>query len=147
MSYYSDALWSKLLLDEVKLPEYLLLNQTALASAYAYAEKWLKHHQIEYRKSNAGHFIFIDLRRFLPTTDSNGKEIIGFAQEDELSDRFMKNGVNVNRGGAYAHTIPGHFRLTFTVRRDFFDLGLARVEKVLGLESTFEKWDRIYFEK
>lgn len=75
--------------------------------------------------------------RFLPTVDDEGNLIVkGFPQEDVLSDRFMKAGVNLGRSGAYSNPIAGHFRLTFTLRRDFFETGLGRIEKVLGLPST-----------
>lgn len=36
------------------------------------------------------------------------------------------------RGAAYAHNIAGYFRLTFTLRQDYFELGLLRMEKALG---------------
>lgn len=94
----ADALWSGLLLDPVNLPLYIELNQSKLATSYARAIKFLKSHQIDYRNSNAGHFIWIDLRRFLPEVDSLGQVIkCDFKREDELALKFATAGVNVVR--------------------------------------------------
>jgi len=131
-----DYLWSGLLLDPVGLPEYLALNRAHLGGAYAVATAFLTAHEIPFRDSNAGHFIWIDLRKYLPTHDRDGHAIApGMAQEDELAARFTANRVNVARGAAYSHPAPGYFRLTFTLRRDFFLEGLGRIEKTLGLEG------------
>ena len=137
ISSAADHLWSGLLLDPVGLPEYLDLNRAQLASAYAVATAFLDAHKIPYRSSNAGHFIWIDLREYLPTHDSAGRLLEpGMAQEDELTARFTANRVNVARGAAYSHPEAGYFRLTFTLRRDYFLEGLRRMEKTLGLEVT-----------
>lgn len=39
------------------------------------------------------------------------------------------------RASAYSGQ-PGYFRLTFTLRPDYFEVGLARLEDALGLERT-----------
>lgn len=89
ISSVSDALWSSLLMNRVELPIYLRLNQQALADAYTLATTWLKKHSIPYRASNAGHFIMIDLRKWLPS------HLDGYAAEEELSDMLNRNGVNL----------------------------------------------------
>lgn len=88
-----DALWSGLLLDAVALPEYIRLNQDKLASAYTSATSFLKRHAIPYRPSNAAHFIWIDLRKFLPARNTAGQSLEGMAQEEELASRLQKEGV------------------------------------------------------
>ncbi|KAM0755853.1 PLP-dependent transferase [Meredithblackwellia eburnea MCA 4105] len=137
ISSAADILWSGLLLDPVALPTYVDRNRALLAESYQRAVSFLKTHNIPYRKSNAGHFIFIDLRRFLPSTDAEGKAIeSAVAQEEELYNCFMRKGVIVARGTAYCMPEAGWFRLTFTLRPDFFELGLQRFEKALNLAPT-----------
>lgn len=137
ISSAADHLWSGLLLDPVGLPKYLALNRSLLASSYALAAAFLGTHGIPFRRSNAGHFIWIDLRQYLPTQDGSGRALgEGMAREEELAARFTANGVNVARGAAYSHPEAGYFRLTFTLRRDFFLEGLRRMEKTLGLRAT-----------
>ena len=93
----ADALWSSLLLDPVGLPDFLQLNQSKLAEAYSAATSFLNVHSIPYRKCNAGHFIFIDLRRFLKDKDQNGNDLEPLEAEEELAMRFVKGGVNLVR--------------------------------------------------
>lgn len=132
-----DHLWSGLLLDPVGLPEYLDLNRDLLASSYQLAVSFLTSHRIPFRHSNAGHFIWIDLREYLPTHDRAGAALEpGMAREEELAARLTANRVNVARGAAYSHPEAGYFRLTFTLRRDYFLEGLVRIERTLGLEAT-----------
>ena len=93
----ADALWSSLLLDPVGLPDFLQLNQSKLAEAYSAATSFLNVHSIPYRKCNAGHFIFIDLRRFLKDKDQNGNDLEPLEAEEELAMKFVKGGVNLVR--------------------------------------------------
>ncbi|GAA5933304.1 uncharacterized protein JCM15063_001278 [Sporobolomyces koalae] len=138
ISSASDALWSSLLLDPVALPHYLEMNRTRLAQAYQAAINFLECHGIDYRPSNAGHFVWIDLRRFLPETAAeDGRRLeSGVEQEEELANHFLRHGINVARGTAYSHPVPGFFRLTFTLRPDYLKIGLARFERALGLKSA-----------
>lgn len=157
VSSAADALWSGLLLDPVALPEYLKMNQQKLSEAYSDAVAFLEEHKIPFRPSNAGHFIWIDLRAFLPTETLSGEPLeLGMPQEEELVNRFAKAGVVVvrrtfplpplaaplisprpqARGAAYGCTTAGSFRLTFTVRSDYIELGFGRIERALGLPIT-----------
>ncbi|GAA5972171.1 hypothetical protein JCM11641_002528 [Rhodosporidiobolus odoratus] len=135
ISSAADVCWSSLLLDSVALPTYLALNRSRLSSAYSRATTFLSFHGIPYRPSNAGHFIFIDLRRLLPDHDENGMKLLDdVAREGELAKHFLGHGVNLARGTAYSGT-PGFFRLTFTLRPDYFEIGLKRLELALGLSG------------
>ncbi|BGP33416.1 hypothetical protein JCM10296v2_005217 [Rhodotorula toruloides] len=136
ISSASDALWSGLLLDSTALPHYLSLNRSRLTSAYTRATSFLQTHQISYRPAQAGHFVWIDLSRFLPTQDEEGKVLADDVEREEvLVQRFLRHGVNLGRASAYSGQ-PGYFRLTFTLRPDYFEVGLARLENALGLERT-----------
>ncbi|KDE03099.1 hypothetical protein MVLG_06396 [Microbotryum lychnidis-dioicae p1A1 Lamole] len=133
----ADALWSSLLLDPVALPKYIEMNQSKLAEHYQVAVDWLKRHEIPFRPSNAAHFIWIDLRKWLPTQTSDGQAIEpGMAQEAELAARFAEQGVVLARGAAYGHSVAGYFRLTFCLRPEVSAIGRGRVERALGLQLT-----------
>ncbi|BGP56596.1 hypothetical protein JCM8202v2_004222 [Rhodotorula sphaerocarpa] len=135
ISSASDVLWSNLLLDPVGLPTYLALNRSRLSGAYARATAWLREHDIPYRPAQAGHFVWIDLRRFLPGEDREGRVLEGPAEREvELVQRFLDHGVNLGRGVAYDGK-PGFFRLTFTLRPEYFDTGIRRLEAALGLSE------------
>ncbi|GAA5895380.1 uncharacterized protein JCM6883_001487 [Sporobolomyces salmoneus] len=138
ISSASDILWSSLLLDPIALPQYLEMNRSRLAKAYASAVEWLEKWDIPYRPSSAGHFVFIDLRRYLPERSSEDGRYLetGVEGEEELAKIFLRNGINVARGSAYSHPTPGFFRLTFTLRPDYFKIGLSRFEQALNLRSN-----------
>ncbi|GAA5826939.1 hypothetical protein JCM5353_004772 [Sporobolomyces roseus] len=135
ISSASDILWSSLLLDPVALPTYLEMNRSRLAQAYQHAISFLEQHEILYRPSNAGHFVWIDLRRYLPERAAEDGRYLesGVEREEELAKHFLRNGINVARGSAYSYPIPGFFRLTFTLRPDYFKIGLKRFESALAL--------------
>lgn len=96
--YSQDALWSGLLLDSVALPHYLALNRSRLTSAYARATSFLKTHQISYRPAQAGHFVWVDLSRYLPTQDEEGKVLEDIVEREEmLVQKFLRHGVNLVR--------------------------------------------------
>lgn len=94
-----DVLWSNLLLNPVGLPTYLALNKSRLAEAYRRATTFLQKHAIPYRPAHAGHFVWIDLRRFLPTADVEGNRLESESeQEVELVKRFLAHGINLVSG-------------------------------------------------
>ncbi|GAA5836757.1 hypothetical protein JCM3766R1_006255 [Sporobolomyces carnicolor] len=138
ISSASDVLWSSLLLDPVALPTYVAMNRARLAAAYQSAAAFLDRWRIPYRPSSAGHFVFCDLTRFLPERAyEDGRHLeSGVEREEELAKVFLRHGINVARGAAYSYPVPGFFRLTFTLRPDYFAIGLARFERALGLVAT-----------
>jgi len=97
ISSASDILWSSLLLDPVALPTYLEMNRSRLAQAYQHAISFLEQHEISYRPSNAGHFVWIDLRRYLPERAAEDGRYLesGVEREEELAKHFLRNGINV----------------------------------------------------
>lgn len=133
VSSVADRLWSGLLLDEVQLPLYIKMNKQRMSDAYRTATNWLERHEIPFRPANAGHFIVMDLSRFLSYVDNSGRKLSPVEAEEQLANRLMLGGVNVARGAAYSFPTSGWFRLTFTLRSDYFTLGLKRIEVVLGI--------------
>jgi hypothetical protein len=99
ISSASDILWSSLLLDPIALPFYLEMNRSRLSQAYGTAIEFLEKHRIPYRPSNAGHFVWIDLRKYLPEQSAEDGRYLesGVEREEELAKHFLRNGINVVR--------------------------------------------------
>lgn len=97
------------------------------------ALEWLESLDIKHSNPVAGHFIWIDLRSYLPKKDRKGKHLAdAAAQEAELFNRLLFDAnVYVAPGMIYHSQVPGYFRFTFTVKRDYMKVGMKRIEDVL----------------
>lgn len=140
----AGQLWAALLNDEKYLDWYLATNRHRLTKTYDYMKAFLRHHQIPYVPSNAGHFLLVDLRNFIKPAD-DGVETRKIA-EAKLSSLFITNGVYVAPGAQYHHPVPGFFRLTFSIEPVALVVGLERIEKTLGLEPWIGKQKPVEFE-
>ena len=103
-----------MLQNEKDLTRFISTNQSRLAEAYRFATSWLRQRNIPYLPAYAGHFIFIDLRKFLPQSDPKGAKITEPAQQEaQLWLTLLADGVYLAPGAFYGHSEPGWFRLTF----------------------------------
>jgi hypothetical protein len=71
--------------------------------------------------SNAGFFIWLDLRPFMGANDSDRWDA-----EAKLSERFTKAGVVMAAGAAYHAEQAGYFRLTFAAEDGRVEEGIRR---------------------
>lgn len=128
-----DALWNSIIGDEKTLTWYLNEAQSKAGEALQFVTEWLDKMKIQHSNPVAGHFIFVDLRNFLPKHDKDGKDLkTGQEQEGELFQRLLfKHSVYVAPGSFYHSQQAGFFRLTFTLKRDFMDVALQRIEECL----------------
>jgi hypothetical protein len=133
----ASQLWAALLNDEKFLDWYLATNRSRLTKTYDYVTDFWKHHKVPYVAGNAGHFMLIDLRKFLRPKDGTMQS--NADAEAELSGRFLENKVFVAPGAQYHHPISGFFRFTFSLDSIALKVGLARIERTLGLEPWIEK--------
>ncbi|GAA5823567.1 hypothetical protein JCM3770_002787 [Rhodotorula araucariae] len=131
VSSVADALFSSLLLSPA-LATFLALNQARLAAAYSRATAFLAAHGVPYRPASAGHFVWVDLRAWLPSPFAGVSASAAEEGEAALARMLWSAGVNLGRGTAYGGE-PGWFRLTFTVREDYFAEGLERLARALAL--------------
>ena len=111
-----DALWSSLL-NSSQLSTYLDLNRQRLLTAYSLVTAFLDSHGIAYNSVSAGHFVMIDLAGFLPSRSPSTAAALTKA-ELELMHMMIDQGVYVAPGTTYAMQRPGHFRLTFSLKRE-----------------------------
>ena len=128
-----DALWSSVIGNEKVLETYLPEAQSRASDALNFALEWLESLSIKHSNPVAGHFIWIDLRPYLPKRDRKGKKLEdAAAQEAELFNRLLFDGnVYLAPGALYHSQVPGYFRFTFTVKRDYMEVGMKRIEEIL----------------
>ena len=128
-----DQLWSSILDDKNRLAGYLQQAQSRSTDALNHTLEWLDKMKIKYINPVAGHFIWIDLRPYLPKTGKDGQALANpVDQESALFERILfDQNVYVAPGIIYHSPTPGFFRLTFTLRRVVLDEALKRVEKAL----------------
>jgi len=136
----SDNLWSTLLNDQTYLPVFIKTNQFKLRKAYEYMTSWLKFHNIPYIPSSAGLFLMVDWRPILSNFDRYGS-ILSITPDQNMRERestlfaFLLARKVMAIPGEMCHAEPGWFRFTFSVRRDYLDVALARIETALGWET------------
>lgn len=129
----ADALFCALIDNDDVYKDFIVTNQARMAQAYDIVVRWCGYHKIKHTPCSAGHFILVDLTRFLPT-DVDGQTLNDpAAREGALWTLFLKHAVCLTPGGNYHHPQLGVFRLTFTLRRPALLEGLARLERALGL--------------
>ncbi|KAK4244483.1 putative aminotransferase [Corynascus novoguineensis] len=140
--YIIQDVWAKMLEDENYTNRFLETNQRLMAIQYASATRFLDDHGIAYyTNSNAGMFIWMDLRKYLRGTKKietlslhqlTPQEKEEFQRREvEMGNRFFANRVGVALGTNFFTEELGWFRLTFTVCQDALDIGLQRMVQTL----------------
>lgn len=127
----ADALVSGLLNNAPKLDAYLTTNVSRMHEAYARMTSWLDQHRIPYVPAAAGHYLWADLRRFLPNDPARFAD--DAERETQLWLDLLDGGVYLAPGSFYSSPVHGHFRITFTVHPACLEEGLRRLERILGL--------------
>ncbi|EJT98133.1 1-aminocyclopropane-1-carboxylate synthase [Dacryopinax primogenitus] len=136
----SAVAWSCILEDEAYFSKFQKENVRRLQEAYHYTTSWLKFHDIPYIPSNAGHFLLADFRKFFTNKDLEGNKLPqieqdgGRARDIALFEQLLANKVFLGSSTAFSFPIPGWFRITFATRKDYLVVGLARIERAIGVE-------------
>ncbi|KAK4161058.1 putative 1-aminocyclopropane-1-carboxylate synthase [Cladorrhinum sp. PSN259] len=143
--YIVQDIWAGMLDNQSYLDTFLGTNQNRLAEHYAITTQFLDEQGIPYfGNSNAGMFLWIDLRRLLSGTQTNdgtlpdlflrrlspedrGKYL---QKEQDIFDRCAENKVLLACGSAFSTEELGWFRLTFTANKEALLVGLERLKKV-----------------
>jgi aspartate/methionine/tyrosine aminotransferase len=133
----ATTLWATLLSDRPYLDYFLKTNRLKLKEAYEHMTSWLRFHKLPYLPTSAGHFLLVDMRPILSDTQRYGP-LLSISRGQGMREReaallhfLAKRGVWLTPGSA-CHTDNGWFRFTFSLRRDFTDVALARIEDALG---------------
>ncbi|KAF3079955.1 hypothetical protein TWF569_011001 [Orbilia oligospora] len=142
-----DIAWRTILNDHEFLDQFVIENQKKLGEHYQILVNWFEKHNIPYvAGSNAGFFVWTDLRRYLakiklPKGDDGkipgGKTNIpgqpeGAQKRDKiLWDKMIDGGVYVGSAEMFFGEEHGWYRFSFSTPREELELGLSRMEKVL----------------
>lgn len=134
----ANALWSTILKDREFLTLFLAKNQKHLTVAYEYLTDWLRFHKIPYIPSNAGHFMMISLQEIIQDCARYGEiakiddSMEMWDRERQLTQHLVQAKVFITPGAACHFNEPGWYRISFSVRREFLQSGLKRIEDAFG---------------
>jgi aspartate/methionine/tyrosine aminotransferase len=116
-----------LLADRTWTRSYLELNRNRLTEKYHEVTRRLEEldHRVSIRPSEAGFFIWINFRLILHR--------ISFEEENRLFQAMFENGLYISSGATLGCSEPGWFRLIFSVKNDWIDQGLKRLQLALAV--------------
>ncbi|PWN34512.1 PLP-dependent transferase [Meira miltonrushii] len=151
----AGQLFASLLNDRKYLAWFLQENRRRLTITFDKVTEFLSHHGIPFVPSNAGHFLLIDLQKYLSDGEQKRDGIAGqeaatgqeseLTPERELTHKFIEGGVMLAPGSQYHYPAPGFFRMTFSIEPQALQVGLSRIEKVLGLPSWITSQPPVQF--
>ncbi|KAF8624618.1 hypothetical protein AX15_005773 [Amanita polypyramis BW_CC] len=139
----ATSLWSTMLSDKTFLDYFLETNRLKLQEAYDYMTSWLQFHKIPYIPSSAGHFVLVDMRPILSDIQRYGSLLSIKSDQDMCARENVLLRFLADRGvwltpGSMCHMDNGWFRFTFSTRRDFVQVALARIEDAMGWREWSE---------
>ncbi|KAI2463100.1 putative acc synthase [Annulohypoxylon bovei var. microspora] len=143
--YVTQEMWANMLEDKEFLAAFVAKNSKILAEHCAIVTTSLDQHKIPYyRYSNAGTFIWVDLRHYLYGQDRPesvlDSSIIRLSPSDlemcqdretKLFKRCLECGVGISPGSSFSTEQLGWFRISFTVEKQTLQVGLQRLLKCL----------------
>ncbi|KAF9291318.1 hypothetical protein BGZ68_004406 [Mortierella alpina] len=127
MASTTEAMLIKLLEDPATIENFTKTNQKRLAESYTLTVNTLRKHKIPFLPAQGGHFLWIDLRQYIPASFVSMASAGDRAAEYLLWRAMLDKGVYVNLGQAFMEKKVGFFRLTFSVPLDMLQLGLERM--------------------
>ena len=113
--------------DEMWMDNFLEASRERLATRNRMMRKMLDDEGIKYfLGSNAGFFLWLDLREFLPPTGTSDKD--PWARETALTERLVENEVFITSGQSMSAEEPGFYRLIFSQEESVLQEGMRRYE-------------------
>jgi aspartate/methionine/tyrosine aminotransferase len=129
VSTHTQYLVAEMLRDENWVTDLLSLSKRRLAAAHKFTTERLLAYGIKHSETDAGLFVFIDLR---PCLESNTFE----AETKLWSDLFYKTRINISPGSAFHCSEPGFFRICFAHPFEILSEGLSRLIQHLSLHKN-----------
>ncbi|KAI7771383.1 hypothetical protein LZL87_014361 [Fusarium oxysporum] len=139
-SHIIQDTWAAMLEDRQWLQKFTEKKLELMVENHKIATSFFHDHGIQFYNTNAGLFIWIDLRYLLTLQTSTGEadlsaissEVNTYKQQEiEIMEKGQGNGVMIAPGHVYLAEEYGWFRLTFTVGKDALKEGLNRLWKTL----------------
>ncbi|KAL1652106.1 hypothetical protein SLS58_000231 [Diplodia intermedia] len=119
------------------LERFRKLNAETLAGRSLLLRKAFDEKGIPYdRRANAGFFLWVDMRKWLPKVDEKGQTVKGWESERVLVRLLKAKKVILTAGEDQAAEEPGFFRFVFSQREHVLREGLQRVFGVLNKVSS-----------
>ncbi|KAI4210238.1 MAG: hypothetical protein LQ351_006916 [Letrouitia transgressa] len=110
--------------DQDYLSHFLDLSKKRLSENNVLTRELLDKHGIDYYKgANAGFFLWINLRPWLPEIDEAED---AWKAEDSLTQKLLENQVYITNGKALNAEEPGWYRLIFAQDAEIVKLGIER---------------------
>ncbi|KAF5599020.1 1-aminocyclopropane-1-carboxylate synthase [Fusarium pseudoanthophilum] len=150
-SSLADLATARVLADDTFIESYIKTNRLRLAENYRLTTKFLKGHQIPYKRgSNAGLFVWADLfqplRAQLDATLQKQKDQEGDpekalrALEASLQETLLKHKIFLALGADFGSDVPGWFRIVFAHEKTYLNLGLERmIEAIEAFRGQVEE--------
>ncbi|KAK3813025.1 MAG: pyridoxal phosphate-dependent transferase [Benniella sp.] len=135
----TESMLIKLLENPKTIDRFTRTNQKRLAESYTLTVNTLRAHRIPYIPAQGGHFIWIDLRQFIPPSLVNIAATGDRGAEYRLFNAMLDQGVYVNLGEAFTEKKVGFFRLSFSVPIPMLKIGLERLIK--ACQATLQSLD------
>ncbi|KAK7570857.1 hypothetical protein V3481_018952 [Fusarium oxysporum f. sp. vasinfectum] len=139
-SHIIQDTWAAMLEDRQWLQTFTEKKLELMVENHKIATSFFHDHGIQFYNTNAGLFIWMDLRYLLTLQTSTGEadlsaissEVNTYKQQEiEIMEKGQGNGVMIAPGHVYLAEEYGWFRLTFTVGKDALKEGLNRLWKTL----------------
>jgi bifunctional pyridoxal-dependent enzyme with beta-cystathionase and maltose regulon repressor activities len=137
MSSTTEAMVIRLLEDPETIDRFIKKNQKRLAKSYTVAVDTLRAHNIPFVPAQGGHFIWIDLRQYIPPSLLHLAEAGHREAEYMLFKTMIDEGVYLNLGEAFAMRKVGFFRLSFSVPVPTLKIGLERLIRACQAVSEY----------
>ncbi|KAG0237557.1 hypothetical protein BGW41_008357 [Actinomortierella wolfii] len=131
ISSTTEAMCTHLLSDGAVIDRFTKTNQQRLAESYTFASDFLRSHDIPFIPAHAGHFLWMDLRKYIPASLTASALAGDRAAELKLWHAMIDEGAYVNLGLAFTERTVGFFRLTFSLPVPMLQLGLERMMRAI----------------
>ncbi|KAL1627588.1 hypothetical protein SLS56_006309 [Neofusicoccum ribis] len=121
------------MLEDVEwLERFRHMNAERLAERSALARGVFDEKGVPYDgRSNAGFFLWVDLRKWLPKVDEKDEKVEGWESERTLVRKLKAKKVILTAGEDQAAEEPGFFRVVFSQKEQVLKEGLRRLFEVL----------------
>jgi len=145
VSSLADAAVANIFEDKAWVRGFIERSRKALAENYAYCTKRLDDGGIAYhRGGNAGFFLWIDFRPFMPKGAAEKREFgdgmeEGWEGERSLMNQFYEKRVWLNAGMTFQSERPGWFRIIFSQKKDLLEKGMDRILEVCSEAKAGQK--------
>ncbi|KAF9361442.1 hypothetical protein BGX26_003186 [Mortierella sp. AD094] len=129
ISSTTEAMIIKLLEDPETIDAFTKTNQARLAESYTLTVDTLRKLNIPFLPAQGGHFLWVDLRQYIPQSFAAAASAGEREIEYKLWHAMLDEGVYLNLGEAFSERKVGFYRLTFSVPPAMLREGLERMTR------------------